>query len=269
MLKEIYKRLRISPELNKEKKRFLNRIKKEIDCLEGDIYNNISEEEEEAFRSKIAYVLGRSYTPELTGSFISDSESFEENLAILEVILKEIKNVNTRKSQKEKIYNNFKVGIENALSLSVIDLGYYFKNGKFYKSGAKELDEKLISEVLDWLEDFPNTQNFLKDALEKYIKKDYKNTITNSYSALESLTKTFLNNNKNLKANSLELIKKLRLPKEWGQILYNFCIIANEFSSRHGKKEGSYKKIPDRYIENYLYQTGVIIRLIIREIKKN
>lgn len=271
MLKEIYKRLNISSELRKERERFLNRVKKIIGYAEGDIYNNVSNEEEDAFRSRIAYALGRSNVPEFTSNFISslESESLEENLANIEVILEEIKNVDTQKVQKEKIYNNFKSGIENALGLSVIDLGYCFKNGKFYKSGAKELDEKLVLEVLDWLEDFPTAKDFFRDALEKYIKKDYKNTITNSYSALESLSKTFLNNKKNLKDNSLALIKKLNLLKEWSQILYNFCIIANEFSSRHGKKEGKEIKIHPRYVENYLYQTGVIIRLIIREIKNN
>ena len=77
--------------------------------------------------------------------------------------------------------------ITQAIDESAIDLGVAYKNGKFYRTGAKELDQTLVIETLDWLKEFPVTQNTFDEALREYLRKDYADTVTKCYSALESL----------------------------------------------------------------------------------
>ena len=87
------------------------------------------------------------------------------------------------------------------------------------------------------LNDYPKAKFFFEGALKKSFRKDYPNAITKSYSALESMVKTFLNNNTNLNKNISKLLEKNNLADQWGKILFNFCDYAHEFSSRRVKGE--------------------------------
>jgi hypothetical protein len=80
------------------------------------------------------------------------------------------------------------------------------------------------------------------------------------------LVKTFLNKDKRLDNEEIrkDLIKQLGLEGDWGQLLYNYCKLAHEFSSRHGKKEtGKELQLPIELVEFYIYFTGTFIRLIL------
>jgi len=48
---------------------------------------------------------------------------------------------------------------EVALSNATMDLGVTWKDGMFYPSGAKTLDEKLIEDPIDWLDEFPDERH--------------------------------------------------------------------------------------------------------------
>ena len=265
MLDEIYKRLNINREIENERNKFLNRVKGILDETNNAIYSICASQTEEKLRFDISYVMGLPRTYPNLKDFI-DREKFEENLANIEIILNTIKSFNSLGDDWDYFYETIEEGIKRSLIFS-IDIGYYFKNGRFYISGGKELDKKLISDVLIWLNDFPNTKKLFQSALNKYIAKDYSGTITDAYSALEGIVKTFLSNKKTLENNKEELIKKLKISKEWGRILHSLCFIANEFSTRHGKEEGKLTSVHSRHVEHYLYQIGLTIRLIIGEIK--
>ena len=264
MLKDIYKRLNLETDLKEEQEKFIKRIQlifKECDSkhhspaggLDNDLYN---------VSSKIAFQLGEEKRDSLKEYL--DNPTIERVLMVSEIFLHVIKNAQGFYSENK----NLPLKIEETINLSIIDLGISFKNRKFYKKGAEELDEKLIFEPLEWLDDYQKTKIFFEGALKENLRKDYPDAITKSYSALESLVKTLLNNNTNLKKNIPKLLEKLNLPDQWGKILVNFCDYAHEFSSRHGKEEGTKPlKINPEIVEAYIYFTGLIIRLIIISLK--
>lgn len=80
-----------------------------------------------------------------------------------------------------------------------------------------------------------------------------------------------MNKDKRLDSEEIrtELIKKLGIEKDWGQLLYHYCDIAHEFSSRHGKKETrEIQSLSSELIEFYIYLTGAFIRFIIQKMNK-
>ncbi len=167
-------------------------------------------------------------------------------------------------SKEQKI--SISSSIELALSQSAIDLGIRWKDGMFYPSGAKELDEKLINDNLEWLEKYPETRTMYSAALSRFNisltdPSARKDAITNAYSAIESLSRVLLNNKKNFEANSNEVVDKLGLPKEYKSIVHYYKQIAHEYSSRHAGSEFSHEEA-----EAFIYMTGILIRLIINKI---
>jgi len=266
MLKDIYKRLNLETDLKKEQEKFIKRIQlifiktdsKHLSYTGGPD-NNLYD-----VSNRMAFLLGeeeREYLKEYL-----DNPTIERVLTVSEIFLNVIKNAQGFYSENKYV----PLKIEETINLSIIDLGISFKNGKFYKKGAEELDEKFIFEPLEWLDDYPKTKIFFEGALKENIRKDYPDATTKSYSALESLVKTFLNNNTNLKRNIPKLLEKLNLPDQWGKILFNFCDYAHEFSSRHGREEGTKpSKINPEIIETYIYFTGLVIRLIILSQRNN
>lgn len=163
---------------------------------------------------------------------------------------------------------NFNQRIEDILLRSDSRIGIFWKEGKFYKAGAKELDEALIKDNLEWLNDFPGIKSQYNNALD-HFKDSFKNisarkdTITNAYSSIERLAQIILNNKKNFDKNSDELVEYLKLPKEYKNIIHFYKKIANEYSSRHaGSKFGHIET------EAFIYMTGLIMRLIAQKVSK-
>jgi hypothetical protein len=260
MLKDIYKRLNLETDLKKEQEKFIRRIQLIFKKIDSKHYSSMGGPDNHLYdvSNRMAFLLGEETRRNLKEYL--DNPTIERVLTVSEICLNVIKN------EPGFYYENkyFPREIEEAINLSIIDLGISFKNGKFYKKGAKELDEKLILETLDWLNDYPKIKIFFEGALKENLHKDYPDAITKSYSALESTVMTILNNNANLKKNIPKLLEKLNLPDEWGKILFNFCVYAHEFSSRHGKGEKTKIAIATpEIVEAYIYFTGLVIRLII------
>lgn len=164
-----------------------------------------------------------------------------------------------------KIVNlkNFDQRIEDILLHS--DVKIFWKEGKFYKAGAEELDEALIKDNLEWLSDFPevklqynNTLDHFKESIENISAR--KDAITNAYSSIEKLTQKILNNKKNFDKNSGELVDYLKLPAEYKNIVHYYKQIANQYSSRHAGSEFSHAET-----EAFIYMTGLFMRLIIQK----
>jgi len=167
-----------------------------------------------------------------------------------------------------KIVNltNFDQRVGDILSHSDSKIGIFWKEGKFYKAGAKELDEALIKDNLEWLNNFPKVKSQYNNAL-KHFKESLKSvsarkdTITNAYSSIEKLTQTILNNKSSFDKNSDKLVKYLELPKEYRNIIHFYKQIANEYSSRHAGSE-----FGDIETEAFIYMTGLLMRLIARKV---
>jgi hypothetical protein len=133
----------------------------------------------------------------------------------------------------------------------------------FYPSGAKELDEKLIEEPLEWLGGFPAEKIDYLKALTGYANSRLDDVIGNCYLVIEGIARNTLSNKKTLENNREELIKKIGLSQEWKSLLSNFVNYANEFKRHASEKRHSLSPIE---VEGFLYMTGLLVRIIIEAI---
>lgn len=201
---------------------------------------------------KSAYLLDKKgYPPEIRSLTYEDFEKTLLVLCILYSYLAGLPN-NQQKWLSEQV--------QAILSQSTCDLGVAWKDGFFYPSGAKELDNALIDETLTWLNGFPNEKKDYQHALEYYLQgKSFGDVIKNCYSAIEGVARNVLGNDKTLDNNKDELLSKISLSDGWKAILANFIKYAHDF--RHASEQRH--EITKQETEGYLYMTGLVIRLII------
>lgn len=256
----------LEDKLEDEQKRFVHRVNQAI-------FNRIDTEEYPTFQydalfELICFDLGvnandvtdrrqygglgtsRALIRTLTG------DDFEKTLLVLCILYDRLKILQDAKYYKEWLSNN----IQSIISKSTCNVGVRWKDGFFYPSGAKELDESLIDETLIWLEGYPNEQKDFKRALNCYLKNEsLGDVIKNCYSAIEGMARNVLNNDKTLDNNKDELLSKIGLSNGWKAILANYINFSHDF--RHASEKRH--EIPKQEVEGYLYMTGLLIRLII------
>ena len=165
---------------------------------------------------------------------------------------------------QEELINlrNFNERMNRVILLSETDLGIFWKEGKFYLSGAKELDEALVSDALEWLITHPETRKQFLVALDHYKKSLQskpagKDAITNSYTSVETLAREILKNDRSFDKNSDQLVEKLGLSKEYKNIIHYYKQLANEYGSRHAGSDPNHKEV-----EAFVYFTGLLLRLM-------
>jgi hypothetical protein len=154
--------------------------------------------------------------------------------------------------------------IEAALSRCTCDIGVRWKEGLFYPSGAKELDEPLIGEVLTWLKGYPNEEKDYRAALHHYMTGDsLPDVVKDCYSAVEGIARSILGNTTRLDKNVDALLAKIGLSDGWKQVLTDYVKYAHDY--RHA--DPVRHDITSQEAEAYLYMTGLIIRLTIESKK--
>ncbi|MBI2053439.1 MAG: hypothetical protein HYT41_01710 [Candidatus Sungbacteria bacterium] len=197
------------------------------------------------------------------------SDEFEVVLAAIEILHDyfKISKEDDRRKWLSLINQTLKRTLKTPLSL-----GIRWQNGKFYPEGAMELDEKLIGEVLLWLDGFPKPKSLYENALNHYIqtwKRPIlrKDVIINSFQAVEELTKIFLQSTiLSFDKNFPALAKKLSLNQNWSQILYQYKELSKEFGRHPGRNESFIPRQSDT--EAFLYLSGLIMRLILQHNKQ-
>jgi len=168
------------------------------------------------------------------------------------------------KSGISKALDSLVSSIKYSINESIFDLGIIYdeENFKFIKKGDELFDSVSLSETLLFLKEYPTAKEFYSNALTDLLQTKYKDALTKSYSALESVIKTHFNNNKTLENNIENIIKLDFFNDNWKSIFKNFCQYAHEFSSRHGKND-SVDSLPELSVidtETYIYMTGILIR---------
>lgn len=157
--------------------------------------------------------------------------------------------------------------IQLALSVSEVELGVVWNDGKFWPSGAGILHEKLVSEPLKWLanpkyegvlEPFQKGLRHYKEASNDPTK--LKDAVIQMYEALEALARIVNNNNANLKANAERFVNNLKLSPSYAEMLKQWCEYIHSY--RHAVKIGE-KRIPPKHseAEASIYITGLFVRL--------
>ena len=282
-LNKIYQQLGWNVKYEDEVKKFNNRILLTVDNFRSKfyegrdyeyIYPNLIKEfafllgESEYYRyGSDRHGLEGKYYFELKEFFKDKADTFLTNIKNLTLLLEAARKTLVVRYSK---YYTFLLGeIKKVFEITPVDIGYLFTGETIIKKGATELDEKLIIENLTWLADYPNAKQLFENSLKHYLTKHYQDAITNAYSSLESLAKTYLSSDKRLDADEIKnnLVKNLGLEDDWKRLLHYYCNLAHEFSSRHGKKESGEKSdLPLELTEFYIYVTGTFIRLIIQKI---
>jgi len=270
-IKYIYKNLKIEPDYQEEVEKANRRLYETVRYLNIEL-NRKGQMEAKRRVFELAGELSNHYL-EFFIKYEEGDRALKENIIFTSYILRALE----EKCSYPNITYTFISKVEEILEkLPLLDLGYKFQGGQIIKSDASELDESLIIENLKWLEDYSNTRELFSKSLENYLRKSYSDSITNAHSALEGLVKTILGTDGRLdnEKTRKELLKKLNLTSNWGQILFHFSKIAHEFSSRHGKKDTNNassksrrEKVEEELAEFYIYITGTFIRLISRRIK--
>lgn len=164
--------------------------------------------------------------------------------------------------KKQELLNILeKAFAESRLKYSVLkDEGEFF----VFPKGAKELDRALVSEPLEWLDEYPLTKSTFVIALKQYQDGVYiRDTADNLRKALEQFLQEFLGNKKNLENNRTEICRYLGSVGVDGEIAGLFQPLINTYKNINDKYVKHNDLIDKRLLEFLLYQTGILIRMVL------
>lgn len=164
--------------------------------------------------------------------------------------------------------------IVSAVTSSEINLGIQWKDGLFWPSGAKLLDEELVDEPMKWLDD-PKYNNVLEPFQKglRYrmeVTKDASklaDTVIAMYQALEAMAKVVTGRHrKDLSANAELFVNKLGLSEYYSDMLKDYIAYANN-EYRHAPEPNRVRKPPNPHeVEAFIYTTGLFIRLAVKQL---
>ena len=156
--------------------------------------------------------------------------------------------------------------LSEAINFSKVNLAITMKDDEviLYPTGEKEFDQKLVNEVLSFLND--DSQKHFIDALKFYEKKNSKDAIKSAESlrrALEEFLRFKLKNKHGLDANIKELQKRLKTGEK-DTIIRNiifqiFSYLDQYFNENSKHQDGNIDESENEYL---IYQTGILTRYI-------
>lgn len=133
-----------------------------------------------------------------------------------------------------------------------------------FPKGAKELDNALISEPLEWLKDYPNARKTYIIALKQYSDGIYiRDVADNLRKALEAFLQDFLENSKNLETNKNEICKYLGEQGVDAGVSGLFQPLINAYKNINDRVAKHNDAIDKKLLEFILYQTGILIRMVL------
>ncbi|MCJ7647258.1 MAG: hypothetical protein MUP85_01470 [Candidatus Lokiarchaeota archaeon] len=202
----------------------------------GDIYKTLKEENDE---KKFYYIL--------------------QVLGLLPIQNNIRKPVNIRR----QIFKRIMLSID----LSKINLTYTIENNNLllYPAGEKELDNKVVNEVLSFLN--PECNTHFIDALKFYQSTNQVKSAESLRRTLEEFLRYKLDNVKGLDANISELQAKLKAggrdPMIRNIIFQIFNYLDKYFNENSKHKDGDIDEIENEYL---IYQVGLLLRYINRSL---
>ncbi len=141
---------------------------------------------------------------------------------------------------------------------------YEDKDGMFFfPRGAKELDDALVSEPLEWMRDYPNSRKTYCRALKQFTDKgSARDCADNFRKALEDFLREFLNNKKDLKSNKKEVESFLKDNHANGNLIAMLTSLISHYYLMNNDTAKHKDDIDHQYLEYIMYQTGVVIRML-------
>lgn len=133
-----------------------------------------------------------------------------------------------------------------------------------FPKGAKELDDALVSEVLEWLKDYPKAHKTYVIALKQYAEGVYiRDAADNLRKALETFLQEFLENTKNLESNKVEICRYLANKGVDSGISGLFQPLINSYKNINDRIAKHNDAVDEKLLEFLLYQTGILIRMVL------
>ena len=167
-----------------------------------------------------------------------------------------------KKGDRDIILNT----VKRALDESHISYDIFQEGKKYFifPKGAKELDDALVSEPLEWLKDYPNAQKTYIIALKQYSEGIYiRDVADNLRKALEAFLQEFLGNSKNLETNKNEICKYLGEQGVDAGVSGLFQPLINVYKNINDRIAKHNDAVDKKLLEFVLYQTGVLIRMVL------
>lgn len=222
-------------------------------------------------------LTGTQYDTRLSDSY-QDQERFSRCLAILdrhhnsieEFLSYYIAFTNSIETKKPLSSNwareNFANLLVNMLNEAHIQVDLIKNDDEYFAfpKGAKELDDALISQPLEWLNDYPKSHKTYCVALRQYADGMYiRDVADNLRKTLEAFLQEFLKNDKNLESNKNEICKYLGSQGVDAGISGLFQPLINAYKNINDRIAKHNDKVDKKMLEFLLYQTGVLIRMVL------
>ena len=202
--------------------------------------------------------------------------SIDETQTCVELISKMIAFCNTYSPHQKTYQYSIKVvkskdififlqGTLQTLNISfelIKDSDGYF----IFPKGAKELNEALVSQPLEWLKEYPLSHKAFIKALKDYTSatEEMASEVADSLrKALETFFQEFFGGNKSLenyKSGYGGFLKDHGIPTE---LANNFQTLLDSYTNYNNNYAKHHDKTSLNALEYLLYQTGNIIRLLI------
>ena len=144
----------------------------------------------------------------------------------------------------------------------VDDSGEYF----VFPKGAEELDDALVSQPLEWLKKYPNSQKAYAKVLKEYSNADEEQAsgiADNLRKALETFCQEFFGGGKSLEnyiSDYGNYLQQKGVPTEISNEFIKLLDLYTKFNNNYAKH---HDKTELNILEYIMYQTGNIIRLLI------
>lgn len=187
------------------------------------------------------------------------TKSFADFLSCLVAL---INTYGGKKTDKRTILSGIKKALEDCrISFEIIedDDGIFI-----FPKGAKELDNALVSQPLEWLSAYPMAQKTFIIALKQYSEGIYiRDVADNLRKALETFLQEFLGNEKNLETNKNEICKYLGSQGVDAGISGLFQPLLNAYKNINNRIAKHNDAVDKKLLEFLLYQTGVLIRMVV------
>lgn len=134
----------------------------------------------------------------------------------------------------------------------------------FFPKGAKELDNGLVSQPLEWLTNYPETKKIFTIALKQYSSNSYVRDVADNFrKALEMFFQEFLGNKRNLSNNTTLIFKYLGDNNAEPELSSIMKSIINAYDKLNNSAVKHNDTLDKTYLEFIMYQTGIIIRTLI------
>lgn len=133
-----------------------------------------------------------------------------------------------------------------------------------FPKGAKELDDALVSEPLEWLSEYPVAYKTYCIALKQYSDGLYIRDVADNFrKALEAFLQEFLGNSKNLETNKNDICKYLGEHGVDAGIAGLFHPLISAYKNINDRIAKHNDAVDARLLEFLMHQTGILIRMVI------